>query len=94
MAGGAPAIVTKRAGGEAATRAARRQAQAHAPRPRRFAANAIWEEYPFASTVEGGRGATLTLSPGSIKSSHGAALKNFYRDAGVDVGDQFLVRVR
>ncbi|MFI7366600.1 ricin-type beta-trefoil lectin domain protein [Streptomyces sp. NPDC050149] len=94
VADGAPAIVTRRAGGEAAARSARRQAQAHAPRPRRFAGNATWEEYPFASTVEGGRGATLTLSPGSINSSHGASLKNFYRDAGVNVGDQFLVRVR
>ncbi|MEU6352381.1 RHS repeat-associated core domain-containing protein [Streptomyces sp. NPDC047072] len=91
---GAPAIVTRRGGGEAAARAARRQAQAHAPRPRQFAANATWEEYPFASTVEGGAGATLTLSPGSINSSHGWALKEFYRTAGVGPGDQFAVKVR
>ncbi|WP_329377105.1 RHS repeat-associated core domain-containing protein [Streptomyces sp. NBC_01716] len=94
VADGAPAIVTRRGGGEAAARTARRQAQAHAPRPRRFAGNATWEEYPFASTVEGGRGASLTLSPGSINSSHGASLKSFYRGAGVNVGDQFLVRIR
>ncbi|WP_159394110.1 polymorphic toxin-type HINT domain-containing protein [Streptomyces sp. NRRL S-495] len=94
VADGAPAIVTKRSGGEAAARAARRQAQAHAPRPRRFAGNATWEEYPFASTVEGGQGATLTLSPGSINSSHGNSLKNFYRDANISPGDQFAVRVR
>ncbi|MGW3405712.1 polymorphic toxin-type HINT domain-containing protein, partial [Streptomyces zhihengii] len=93
VASGAPAIVTRGAGGEAAARRTRRQAQAHAPRPRRFASNATWEEYPFASTVEGGRGATLTLSPGSINSSHGNALKRFYSDSGIGVGDQFIVRI-
>ncbi|MFI6662805.1 RHS repeat-associated core domain-containing protein [Streptomyces sp. NPDC050523] len=93
VASGAPAILTKGTGGEAVVRATRRQAQAHAPRPRQFAPNATWEEYPFASTAEGGAGATLTLSPGSINSSHGAALKGFYRDAGIGPGDQFAVRV-
>ncbi|MFE3901706.1 polymorphic toxin-type HINT domain-containing protein [Streptomyces sp. NPDC059153] len=94
IADGAPAILTRRSGGEAAARTARRQAQAHAPRPRRFASNATWEEYPFASSVEGGSGATLTLSPGSINSSHGWALKEFYKNAGINPGDQYAVRVR
>ncbi len=90
---GAPALVTRRAGGEAATRAVRRQAQAHAPRPTLFAPNGTWEEYPFASTVEGGKGATLTLSPRSVNSSHGWTLKEFYKAAGLKVGDQYVVRI-
>jgi RHS repeat-associated protein len=90
---GAPAILTRRQASEATFRQVRRHAQAHAPRPRRFASNATWEEYPFASTYEGGAGATLTLSPGSVNSSHGNALKQFYQDAGVLDGNRFIVRV-
>lgn len=92
MENGTSPIVT-RMEGEAAQRANRNAAQAHAPRPRRFAANATWEEFPFASTYEGGQGATPTLSPGSVNSSHGQALKTFYQQNGIKDGDLFYVRV-
>ncbi|MFD5318538.1 DUF6531 domain-containing protein [Streptomyces sp. NPDC127098] len=91
---GAPALVTYAQRTESQSRRVRRQAQAGRPRPRRFASDGTWEEYPFASTFEGGAGATLTLSPQSVNSSHGNALGQFYEDAGLSRGDQFLVRVR
>jgi RHS repeat-associated protein len=92
-AAGAPAILTRGAGGtaDAANRAA---AQAHAPRPTRFGRNATWEEYPYASSVEGGRGATLTLSPRSTNSSHGSLLRWFFARNGIGPGGRFAVRVR
>ena len=89
----APAILTRMEGEEKA-RKNRRGAQAHAPRPRKFGRNATWEEYPFASTYEGGAGATLTLSPGSVNSSHGNELKQFYARNNLKDGDRFAVRVK
>ncbi|MEW2634835.1 NucA/NucB deoxyribonuclease domain-containing protein [Streptomyces sp. NPDC048389] len=90
---GAPAILTRRTG-EPNHRRNRRHAQAHAPRPRQFASNATWEEYPFASSYEGGAGATLTLAPGTINSSHGNSLKEFYRQNKLKDGDKYVVRVK
>ncbi|MFB7952758.1 NucA/NucB deoxyribonuclease domain-containing protein [Streptomyces sp. NPDC056045] len=90
--GGAPAILTRHTS-DALERTNRRQAQAHAPRPRRFAPNASWEEYPFAHTLEGGRGATLTLSPSSVNSSHGSLLRWFWSRNNIGNGDRFAVRI-
>ncbi|WP_308050725.1 ricin-type beta-trefoil lectin domain protein [Streptomyces sp. TRM72054] len=89
---GAPAILTRHTS-DALERRNRRAAQAHAPRPRRFAPNATWEEYPFAHTLEGGAGATLTLSPGSVNSSHGSLLRWFWARNNVGNGDRFAVRI-
>lgn len=91
--GGAPAILTKMDGVNM-HRKNRNSAQRHAPRPRVLGSNASWEEYPFASTYEGGQGATLTLAPESMNKSHGNALKAFYRAAGIGDGDPFVVRVK
>jgi large repetitive protein len=77
---------------EASTCFNRREAQAHAPRPTTFAPNATWEEFPFASTYEGGQGATLTLSPHGINSSHGGGLPHFYERNGLQDGDPYYVR--
>lgn len=90
---GAPAIVTKMDGYNM-HRKNRNAAQRHAPRPRAFGSNATWEEYPFASTYEGGKGETLTLAPGPMNSSHGNALKSFYGASGIGDGDPFIVRVK
>ncbi|MBP5937330.1 hypothetical protein F3K43_16090 [Streptomyces sp. LBUM 1476] len=92
-ANGSPAILTRHTS-SALERRNRRAAQAHAPRPRQFAPNATWEEYPFAHTLEGGAGATLTLSPGSVKSSHGSLLRWFWTRNNVGNGDRFAVRVQ
>ncbi|MFC7916491.1 MULTISPECIES: NucA/NucB deoxyribonuclease domain-containing protein [unclassified Streptomyces] len=92
MEAGAPAILTRHTS-SSLERSNRRAAQAHAPRPRRFASNATWEEYPFAHTTEGGAGATLTLSPGSVNSSHGSLLRWFWARNNIQDGDRFAVRV-
>ncbi|MFF9626852.1 LamG-like jellyroll fold domain-containing protein [Streptomyces griseosporeus] len=92
MDAGAPAILTRHTS-SSLERSNRRAAQAHAPRPRRFASNATWEEYPFAHTTEGGAGATLTLSPGSVNSSHGSLLRWFWARNNIQNGDRFAVRV-
>ncbi|WP_375540866.1 NucA/NucB deoxyribonuclease domain-containing protein [Streptomyces sp. TRM64462] len=52
-----------------------------------------WEEYPFAHTYEGGAAATLTLSPGSVNSSHGSLLRWFWARNGIGDGDRFALRV-
>ena len=90
---GAPGILTKMDGVSNADRN-RRAAQAHAPRPRQFGTNATWEEFPFASTYEGGQGATLTLAPGRMNSKHGRALQLFYKLSGLKDGMPFMVRVK
>jgi hypothetical protein len=92
MEAGAPAILTRHTS-SSLERSNRRAAQAHAPRPRRFASNATWEEYPFAHTTEGGAGASLTLSPGSVNSSHGSLLRWFWARNNIQNGDRFAVRV-
>ncbi|MFG3477883.1 NucA/NucB deoxyribonuclease domain-containing protein [Streptomyces sp. NPDC047980] len=93
-ANGAPAILSRWKVSEKLHQRNRNHAQRHAPRPRQFASNATWEEYPFASTYEGGQGATLTLAPGGMNSSHGNALKQFYANTGLQDGMPFLVRVK
>ena len=89
---GAPAILTRHTS-RALERSNRRAAQAHAPRPRQFGSNGTWEEYPFAHTNEGGAGATLTLSPGSVNSSHGSLLRWFWARNNIRDGDRFAVRI-
>ncbi|WP_420329470.1 NucA/NucB deoxyribonuclease domain-containing protein [Salinispora pacifica] len=94
MAAGKSAIVT-RLTGRANIRANRNAAQAGRPRPRSIASNGSWEEYPFASTQEGGAGAILSLIPGRQNSAHGRdSLWPFLRDNGIGNGDQYNVRVR
>lgn len=69
----------------------RNAAQAGLPRP---PAGMSWEEAPFASTTQGGAGATTSLVPLTENVSHGRdSLWPFYRDNGVGNGDPFLVRL-
>jgi hypothetical protein len=79
---------------KAQTRKNRRAAQAGRPRPKQIARNAEWEEYPYASTAQGGAGASLTLSVGSQNSSHGSLLRWFYWRNKIGVGDRFFIRVK
>ncbi len=67
---GASPIVT-RLTGRANIRANRNAAQAGQPRPGTLASGMSWEEFPFASTVEGGAGATLRLIPRAENVAHG-----------------------
>ena len=50
------------------------------------------DEYPFASTTEGGAGAILRCVDSSENNSEGGSLRNFYRNLAN--GDQFNVWVR
>jgi hypothetical protein len=52
------------------------------------------DEYPFASTVEGGAGAWVGHILGVENSRGGTLLGDFYRTHGIRPGDCFTVRVR
>jgi hypothetical protein len=52
------------------------------------------DEYPFASTLQGGRGASIAGVPKIEQRRQGGALRGFYAKERVQVGDQFLVVVR
>ncbi|MFG3292701.1 ricin-type beta-trefoil lectin domain protein [Streptomyces sp. NPDC048179] len=94
LANGESPIVT-RLTGRAAIRANRNAAQAGQPRPGTLMGGMSWEEFPFASTVEGGSGATLRLIPRNENVSHGRdSLWPFLRDNGINSGDQYYVRTQ
>lgn len=52
------------------------------------------DEFPFATTLEGGRGASIAPVPPVENRRQGGALSAFYRKEGVRVGDPFQVRVK
>jgi RHS repeat-associated protein len=88
-AGGSPLL--NRQTGRSNIRANRNAAQAGLPRP---PTGMSWEEAPFASTQQGGRGATTSQIPLTTNVSHGRdSLWPFYRDNGVRNGDPFLVQI-
>ncbi len=49
------------------------------------------DEYPFASTYEGGKGAFVADVPQSEQNIQGGVLAQFYRIYGIQDGDQFKV---
>jgi len=49
------------------------------------------EEFPFASTAQGGPGAYLTQVPIAEQRAQGLLLANFYRQFGVQPGDPFAI---
>lgn len=49
------------------------------------------DEYPFASSAEGGSGATVRPVPVGEQNYQGGKLSSFYRNNGVNPGDQFHV---
>jgi Deoxyribonuclease NucA/NucB len=51
------------------------------------------DEYPFASTVEGGAGASIAAVPVSEQNSQGGTLSSFYTSNNIKVGDKFKVAV-
>lgn len=51
------------------------------------------DEYPFASTVEGGAGSTVRAVPVAEQNYQGGVLSSFYQHKGVNVGDRFRVRI-
>jgi hypothetical protein len=52
------------------------------------------DEYPFAPTFEGGRGASIAGVPLREQRSQGGSLLAFYDKQRVRVGDRFVVVVR
>jgi hypothetical protein len=51
------------------------------------------DEYPFASTYEGGSGAQVLGVPLAEQRIQGGSLSRFYQQNNIGDGDQFLVRV-
>jgi hypothetical protein len=84
--------------GRANIRNNRNAAQAGQPRPSHLGTDAnggalSWEEFPFASTTQGGAGATLRLINRTQNTTHGQeSLWPFLRDNGVNNGDPYYVR--
>jgi deoxyribonuclease NucA/NucB len=83
-----PRVLTRASG--ARQRANRQAACGHWPRGSRLSC----DEYPFASTLEGGRGASIAGVPRVEQRRQGGALRAFYAKERVRVGDRFLVVVR
>ena len=52
------------------------------------------DEYPFASTAEGGKGAWVGHIPIEQQWSQGGLLRNFFREHGVNPDDLFRVVVK
>jgi len=52
------------------------------------------DEFPYASTQEGGLGARIQMVLRKENNNHGNDLKQFYRKAGMKPGDQFIVRLK
>ena len=88
LAAGHPRVLTRASG--AVQRANRRAACGHWPRGSRLSC----DEYPFASTLQGGRGASIAGVPRVEQRRQGGALRSFYAKERVGVGDSFLVVVR
>lgn len=92
--------IVNRMAGRAKIRANRNAAQAGQPRPSNLGTDAnggalSWEEYPFASTTQGGSGATLRLINRIQNTTHGReSLWPFLRDNGVNDGDPYYVRTK
>lgn len=86
VAGGAPTTLTRV---DADTRDANRDAALEgipkAPKGQSL------DEYPFASTAEGGSGSVVRPVPRGEQNYQGGKLSSFYRDNGVNPGDQFHV---
>lgn len=90
--------IVNRQTGRANIRANRNVAQAGLPRPGTLGTDAnggalSWEEYPFASTAQGGAGATTRLIDLAQNVSHGRdSLLPFLTRNGIQDGDRYLVR--
>jgi hypothetical protein len=52
-----------------------------------------WDEFPYASTKEGGKGASTAAVPRTEQNIQGWRLAQFYRKHKIGHGDQFRVRV-
>jgi hypothetical protein len=52
-----------------------------------------WDEYPFASSKEGGTGARVVAVPGDEQNEQGGAVGGFYSHNHINDGDPFRVRV-
>jgi RHS repeat-associated protein len=94
---GKSAIVNRQTG-RANIRANRNAAQAGLPRPGTLGTDASggalsWEEYPFASTAQGGAGATTRLINLAQNVAHGRdSLLPFLTRNGIQDGDPYFVR--
>lgn len=86
VANGAPTRLTRV--GDAARKANRRAALRGQGRP---AAGQSLDEYPFASTAQGGSGAFVRPVPVGEQSYQGGVLSRFYQNRGVRPGDPFDV---
>jgi hypothetical protein len=59
-----------------------------------FAGSGSPDEFPLASTMEGGKGAQITDVPVGEQRIQGGIVSRFYQNAGVQRGDQFMFEVR
>jgi hypothetical protein len=52
------------------------------------------DEYPFASSMEGGSGAWVGHVPISQQNAQGAIMKNFFKQNNIQAGSQYRVVVK
>jgi RHS repeat-associated protein len=88
---GAPEVLT-RLKNKSAENKNRRQAVKSLPsKPR--SSGVSRDEYPFASTYEGGSGARVVYAPVAEQDAQGVLMRNFYRDNNIIDGVKFNVKV-
>lgn len=51
------------------------------------------DEFPFASSTQGGKGAAVAAIPVSEQCSQGGKLSSFYQSNGIGAGDSYWVKV-
>jgi hypothetical protein len=86
-----------RAQRKAQIRSNRYQAQKGLPRPDSLGTDVngdrlSWEEYPYASSVQGGKGATTRLINRDQNSAHGRALGRWFEGNNVGPGASYYVQ--
>ncbi|MBX8995877.1 hypothetical protein HCH15_06735 [Corynebacterium testudinoris] len=99
LASGAPSMLTRVTGGEITANrdavcrgAARRQLEAEQPKPADMDRPSC-DEYPFASSIEGGAGAHTMWVPQKENDQQGLKMSAFYRNNQIQSGDNYVVEV-
>jgi hypothetical protein len=89
IADGKPDVLTRVVGNDA-KRANRKAALKDLPE---LPATHSWDEYPFASVKEGGKGASTAPVPRPEQDRQGGTMSEFYRQNNVGHNDQFRVGI-
>jgi hypothetical protein len=89
IADGQPSVLTRLTDRRAIDRNRRNALRGRAPAGHGYSR----DEYPFASSYQGGRGARVADVPGWQNDQQGFMMREFYRNYAIADGDSYRVRV-